>query len=87
MRPEDIGPAIDGTPLLSGTVSVAEPLGAETLIYVDVADREIIASGPGRTPPTAGDAIGLAGDPDSMHVFDANTGMVVASERAVDGAQ
>ncbi|MGD1886942.1 MAG: ABC transporter ATP-binding protein [Cohaesibacteraceae bacterium] len=78
VRPEDIGPASNGSALLNGQVSVAEPLGAETLIYVDVAGTEIIASGSGRNPPKAGDAIGLSADPASMHLFDANTGTVVA---------
>lgn len=80
VRPEDIGPAANGSALLNGQVSVAEPLGPETLIYVDVAGREIIASGPGRTPPEAGDAIGLSAETSAMHLFDANTGMVVAGD-------
>lgn len=78
VRPEDIGPASNGSALLNGQVSVAEPLGSETLVYVDVAGTEIIASGSGRNPPVAGDTIGLAAEASSMHLFDANTGMVIA---------
>lgn len=78
VRPEDIGPAANGSALLNGQVSVAEPLGSETLVYVDVAGTEIIASGSGRNPPQAGETIGLAAETSSMHLFDANTGMVVA---------
>jgi multiple sugar transport system ATP-binding protein len=79
VRPEDIGPATNGSVLLNGQVSVAEPLGAETLLYVDVDGREIIATGSGRTPPRAGDVLGLSADPAAMHLFDANTGMVVGA--------
>ncbi len=78
VRPEDIRPAANGAALLSGTVSVAEPLGPETLIYVDVNGKEIIASGPGKQPPKAGDAIGLGANPADMHLFDAATGEVIA---------
>jgi hypothetical protein len=44
------------------------PLGSETLLYVDLAGTEVIASGPGTR-------IGL--QPDTLHIFDASTGYAV----------
>ncbi|MFK7792936.1 MAG: ABC transporter ATP-binding protein [Devosiaceae bacterium] len=87
VRPEDIGPVADGgDTLLEGSVSVAEPLGAETLLYVDVDGKEVIASGSGRNPPKAGDALGLAADPSLMHLFDANSGEAIASHAVASAA-
>ncbi len=78
VRPEDLHLATEGDTLFEGEVSVAEPLGAETLLYVTLAGREIIATGPGRNPPKAGDHVRLSADPAQMHVFDAETGAVIA---------
>lgn len=77
IRPEDLHLAGDGEGLFSGEVSVAEPLGAETLLYVTLQGHEIIATGPGRNPPKAGDRVILGAAPAQMHLFDAETGLVV----------
>ncbi len=77
LRPEDLTPAVDGAALMTGVVTVAEPLGPETLLYVDIDGREIIASGPGRAAPEPGDRIGLTAPPSAMHVFDAEGGEVL----------
>lgn len=60
--------------VLSGKVMLREPLGSETLIYVDTASGEIIAKADGRTPPQVGDAVTLGADPENIHVFDVKTG-------------
>ncbi|PWK62352.1 ABC transporter ATP-binding protein [Roseicyclus mahoneyensis] len=73
IRPEDLTSGAEG--LLSGTVTVAEPLGAETLIYVDVGGVEVTATAPGRTPPRAGDKIGLSLSGEAAHLFDADSGL------------
>jgi len=73
VRPEDLH-VVETGGVLSGSVSVAEPLGSETLVYVDVDGTEIIASASGRTPPEAGDRIRLDLDIDNLHVFDAASG-------------
>ncbi|MEQ8659117.1 MAG: sn-glycerol-3-phosphate ABC transporter ATP-binding protein UgpC [Hyphomicrobiales bacterium] len=87
VRPEDIGPVANGgAALLEGSVSVAEPLGAETLLYVDVKGKEFIASGSGRNPPKAGDTLGLTADPSLMHLFDANTGQAIANQSVASAA-
>ncbi len=77
IRPEDLAPASDGGALLSGRITVAEPLGAETLLYVDVDGTEVVASGPGRMAPKPGMMLHLSGDPASMHIFDAQSGRVL----------
>ncbi|MEM6710672.1 MAG: sn-glycerol-3-phosphate ABC transporter ATP-binding protein UgpC [Pseudomonadota bacterium] len=86
VRPEDIGPSSnDADALLRGSVSVAEPLGSETLIYVDVAGTEIIASGSGRRPPQAGDTLDLSADPAAMRMFDARTGAAIGGGPTISG--
>jgi multiple sugar transport system ATP-binding protein len=55
--------------LFRGTVSVLEPLGAETLAYVDIGGQEVIASADGRHPPPLGAEVVLAADPADMHLF------------------
>ena len=77
LRPESLTPAGPGAPLLEGRVEVAEPLGAETLLYVDVAGREVIASGPGREPPAAGQVVALHADASAIHLFDPRSGQAL----------
>ena len=76
VRPEDLH-VVETGGVLSGVVSVAEPLGAETLVYVDVDGHEIIASASGRTPPEAGDHIRLDLDVENLHLFDASSGQAL----------
>lgn len=73
VRPEDLQPGA-GTPLVQGQVTVREPLGHETLIYVDTPDGEVIAKADGRTPPDIGATVELGADPANLHLFDAETG-------------
>ena len=68
IRPDDLlvspGPGV-----FSGTVSVLEPLGTQTLVYVDIGGREVIAQASGRTPPKLGAHVSLAADLENMHLF------------------
>ncbi|ABD55500.1 ABC transporter ATP-binding protein [Jannaschia sp. CCS1] len=77
IRPEDL--TAEGETFLTGTVTVAEPLGSETLVYVDIDGTEMTATASGRTPPKAGDAIQLGFAADTVHPFDATTGQRVGS--------
>jgi len=74
IRPEDLRICTDNSPVLSGRVSVVEPLGSESLLYVDVDGIEIIASGPGRDAPLPNTQINLTALPESFHFFDQDTG-------------
>ncbi len=76
VRPDDL--RLDtGQRLVSGKVAVREPLGPETLIYVETDGGEVIAKADGRTPPEVGQEITLFADPADLHVFDAETGAVL----------
>ena len=73
VRPEDLHPG-EGPALVQGQVSVQEPLGHETLIYVTVDGQDIIAKADGRIPPAVGEHVSLTAEPDTIHLFDAATG-------------
>ncbi|MHA1553265.1 MAG: TOBE domain-containing protein [Alphaproteobacteria bacterium] len=73
IRPDDL--VVDDTnPLIEGSVLVQEPLGAETLIYVTVGGTEVVAKASGREPPPVGSTVRLGASPESMHVFDIDSG-------------
>jgi len=75
VRPDDLTVTEEGTGLLNGTVTVQEPLGSETLIYVDTEAGEVIAKADGRAPPALGSRVALTATADTLHVFDAQTGV------------
>jgi len=74
IRPEDLHICTDNNPVLTGRVSVVEPLGSESLLYVDVDGFEIVASGPGRDAPQPNTHIALTALPESFHYFDPDSG-------------
>ena len=73
VRPDDLT-LNEGTPVVSGWVTVREPLGPETLIYVETSAGEIIAKASGRTPPEVGEEVTLSADLANLHVFDGENG-------------
>ena len=73
VRPDDLRPVADD-PLVEGRVTVQEPLGPDTLIYVDTAAGEIIAKADARTPPPVGSTVRLGADRRDLHLFDRTTG-------------
>ena len=77
VRPEDLHPG-HGPKLIGGPVTVREPLGHETLIYVDAAGQEIIAKADGRSPPDIGASVELTADPANIHLFDPKSGEAMA---------
>jgi multiple sugar transport system ATP-binding protein len=62
----------DGPGSFEGRISVLEPLGAETLAYVDIGGVEVVARADGRTPPALGAMVQLAVDPANLHLFGAD---------------
>lgn len=76
VRPDDLRPD-SLNPIVTGTVTLREPLGSETLIYVDTPSGEIIAKADGRTPPDVGATVHLGADPENLHVFDSATGQAL----------
>ncbi|WP_424972094.1 ABC transporter ATP-binding protein [Dinoroseobacter sp. S76] len=73
VRPDDLI-ADQGVPLVEGRVSVREPLGSETLIYVETEAGEVVAKADGRTPPEVGATVRLGAAPETLHLFDTATG-------------
>ena len=76
IRPDDLLIA-EGELLAEGRVTVQEPLGPETLIYVETPAGEVIAKADGRTPPAVGATVALGARVENLHVFDAATGMAL----------
>ncbi|MEM7567322.1 MAG: TOBE domain-containing protein, partial [Pseudomonadota bacterium] len=79
VRPDDLHPAGEGPALLEGTVEVLEPLGAETLIYVETPAGEVVAKADGRHPPAVGTRVRLAAEPNTVHAFGAD-GYAIAAQ-------
>jgi multiple sugar transport system ATP-binding protein len=73
VRPDDLT-LDDSNPVISGTITLREPLGPETLIYIDTPSGEVIAKASGRTPPEVGETITLSAEISNLHVFNAETG-------------
>lgn len=77
VRPDDLRP-VEAGGLLEGRVAVSEPLGPETLLYVETPSGEVIAKADGRDPPPVGAAVRLGADPRDVHLFDRATGAALA---------
>jgi len=76
VRPDDLRPD-ETAPVVEGRVALREPLGAETLLYVETSCGEIIAKADGRKPPRVGEIVKLGCAPENMHLFDAKTGVTL----------
>jgi multiple sugar transport system ATP-binding protein len=75
VRPHDL---IVGAPpaagfQLTGEVSAVEPLGSETLVHLDVAGGEVIATAPGKLLPGIGTSVTATAAPGALYLFDAAT--------------
>ena len=74
-RPERISVVgQDAEAHLRGTVSVLEPLGADTLVTVDCAGHKVVARLPGDCALRLSDAVLLSLEPESVILFDQKTG-------------
>jgi ABC-type sugar transport systems, ATPase components len=58
---------------LSGVVTAAEPLGAETLVHLDIAGTDVIATAPGKVVPAVNSTVTAHAAPGSLYLFDAKT--------------
>ncbi len=76
LRPDDLL-VKENEGLFSGKVSLVEPLGSDTLAYVDVNGTEVIAKASGRFPPAIGDRVNLHSAAENIHLFDSNTGEAI----------
>ncbi|WP_022705165.1 ABC transporter ATP-binding protein [Pseudorhodobacter ferrugineus] len=69
IRPDDLR-VTDGPSSFEGRVVLLEPLGAETLAYVDIGGQEVVARADGRNPPALGAVVQLHVAPENLHLFD-----------------
>ncbi|MEO8133036.1 MAG: sn-glycerol-3-phosphate ABC transporter ATP-binding protein UgpC [Betaproteobacteria bacterium] len=75
VRPERIRVVADDAQAhLRGSVSVLEPLGADTLVSIECAGHKVVARLPGDSALRLGDAVLLALEPESIILFDPLTG-------------
>jgi len=72
IRPHDflIGDASGQGAKVTGAVLTVEPLGAETLVYMDVAGKEVVATAPGKLIPAVGSTVSAHAAPGSLYLFD-----------------
>ena len=73
IRPEHLTLA-DGSGALSGEITLVEPTGAETLVFLKMADDELRAMFGGHDEFRSGQRVSLDLDVNSVHLFDAASG-------------
>jgi multiple sugar transport system ATP-binding protein len=79
LRPENFTIAGDDNPLsFEAVIRFVEPLGSDTLVFFPFGGTEIIARLPPSPDLKSGKTIRLAADPDKPHLFDAETGKLIA---------
>ncbi|QCO57026.1 sn-glycerol-3-phosphate ABC transporter ATP-binding protein UgpC (plasmid) [Pseudorhodobacter turbinis] len=71
IRPDDLH-VTEGEGRFAGRITLLEPLGSETLAYVDIGGQEVVARADGRNPPALGSMVQLAVDPENLHLFGAD---------------
>jgi len=76
IRPEDItlAPAGDDSLAVAATVSLVEPLGAETLVTLGVGQAEFVARAPAGFRERPGAAVQVHFARSKLHLFDAQSG-------------
>lgn len=73
VRPEHLKLAEPGAGRLNGTIRLAEHLGSETLLHIDVGlDEHLIVKDEGMSRWHSGEAVAVLLDATSAHVFDAS---------------
>ncbi|MDB5528329.1 MAG: SN-glycerol-3-phosphate transport ATP-binding protein UgpC [Devosia sp.] len=72
VRPHDLVVGEAGTGLsVSGLVTAVEPLGSETLVHLDIAGTEVIATAPGKVVPKVNTTVIASALPGSLYLFSA----------------
>lgn len=86
IRPEDIDLTADpGSATVIATVQVVEPMGDRTLLHLDVAEQSVTAIMEERVEVSEGTEIGLTFPPDSIHLFDTETGETIINRTVETG--
>ncbi|WP_050523357.1 ABC transporter ATP-binding protein [Pseudorhodobacter wandonensis] len=71
IRPDDLL-VTEEAGSFEGRITVLEPLGSETLAYVDIGGQEVVARADGRNPPALGAVVQLSVAPENLHLFGAD---------------
>lgn len=75
VRPHElvVGSEIVSGLSIAGTVTAVEPLGSETLVHLDVAGEEVVATAPGKVVPAVNSEVRAGAAPGTLYLFDAAT--------------
>lgn len=79
VRPEHV--RLGGAPGVAATVTSSEYHGADTILTVRVGEETLLVRAPGQLLHPAGSPVRLGWDPESLHLFDAASGVRVEPER------
>jgi multiple sugar transport system ATP-binding protein len=72
VRPHDLVVGEAGAGLsMSGLVTAVEPLGSETLVHLDIAGTEVIATAPGKLVPKVDTTVTASAMPGALYLFGA----------------
>ena len=88
VRPEDLYLAGDSTgdrrlsEPVPAVLEVAEPMGNEVILYAGLGAERVVARVEPQAVPEMGTSLTLALDLDKLHLFDRETGVSLAAERA-----
>ncbi|HEV8097504.1 MAG TPA: TOBE domain-containing protein [Gaiellaceae bacterium] len=92
LRPEHLEVATNGSngkPVLRAPVTLAEPVGAQVIVHLDLATvragdqgGDFCACLDARRPCSRGETLTLAVDPTTLHFFDPSTEISASVERA-----
>ncbi len=83
VRREDLRRVAEAS-LIWGRMTVHEPPGLGTLIYVETAAGEIIAKADSRTPPAVGEVVRLGAAARDVHRFDRGTGAALTWKQVAE---
>jgi sn-glycerol 3-phosphate transport system ATP-binding protein len=75
VRPEHLSLADSGG--VGATIASSEYHGADTIVTVRVGEEPLLVRAPGHVKHSAGTAVRIAWQPDSLHLFDAKSGVRV----------
>ncbi|TPW28413.1 ABC transporter ATP-binding protein [Pararhizobium mangrovi] len=78
IRPEHFVSSGDAPARLTGTVNLVEPLGADTLVHLDVEGATVTARVTPHFRPAVGERLPLGFDPARIHLFDPDSEKAVA---------
>ena len=88
VRPEDValsGP--DDDPTFVAGVDVVEPMGDENVVHLTAGDETLVATVPGMRRVESGTEVGVSLPPETVHLFDGQTGEALRNRVVDDEAE